>query len=144
MLGSSQTQNQPYYNYTLILPLDDKQEKSARIRTDLDFNVDGEFTWPLSDSVGFKSSLTLGDNGNACSVEFDHNDESSSTQFNINILNKSLTFSCMQALTPAVALGGLGTFSTSKQEFFSAVNAVYDDSGNTVAASYDFDTNNVS
>ena len=145
MLGSSQTQNQPYYNYTLILPMDEKQEKSLRIRSDLDFNVDAEASYPIKDGVLVKSSAQLSDNGNALVLAVDLNDDNSTTQVECNMSTQtSLGLNFMQALTPQLSLGGSNTYVLGKESMKSTVAGSYEDDGHLLAATYEIGTQNVS
>lgn len=145
MLGSSQTQNQPYYNYTLILPLDDKQETSARLRSDLDFNVDAEFNFPLTEGVPAKAALSLNDQGSALVVDADFANDNSTTQVSCSLgPQSSLALNFMQALTPSLSLGGSNTYSFKDNTVKSALTGVFDCEGHTAAALLEMDSMNVS
>jgi hypothetical protein len=145
MLGSSQTQNQPYYNYTLILPLDDRQETSARIRSDLDFNIDAELNFPLTEGVPVKAALSLNEQGTALVVDADFANDNSATQVTCNIgPQSSLALNFMQALTPSLSLGGMNSYTFKDNSIKSALAGVYDSDGHTAAATLELDSMNVS
>ena len=145
MLGSSQTQNQPYYNYTLILPLDDKQEKSMRFRSDLDFNIDAEISYPLMDKLLSKVSFQLSDNGNALVLNVDHSNDNSCTQVECNVSTATtLGFNFMQAITPSLTLGGSNTYLMGKQSLKTSLCGVYEENGHILGGLYELDSNNVS
>ena len=145
MLGSSQTQNQPYYNYSLMLPLDDKQEKSMRFRSDLDFNIDAELNYPLMDKLLSKVSFQLSDNGNALVLNLDHSNDNSCTQLECNVSTATTVgFNYMQALTPSLTLGGSNTYILGKQALKTAVCGVFESDGHVIGGMYELDSNNVS
>lgn len=146
MLGSSQTQNAPYYKYTLILPLDDKNEKSVRLSSDLDFNMDGEFNYPLQDKVSLKTEVHLQEQGNGAGAEVDFSDDNSTTQIGCKIggAANSLSINFMQALTPCFSLGGTNSYYFGKGVSKSSLAALYADEeqGNTFAGTFEFESKN--
>ena len=54
-IGSQATQN-PIYQYRLILPFD---EKVVNVATDMDFNIEGEVKFPLSDNAHAKTNFVV-------------------------------------------------------------------------------------
>src|SRR5687767_9926520 len=101
MYGSSQTQGQPYYNFTLILPLDEANETGVRIRTDCDFNLDGEVNYKIDRSKAMKTTFQLGDvQGNNIAVNLDWMlGDHSTMQFEGNLTGQpALTVNYMQAV----------------------------------------------
>lgn len=129
----SQAIPQPIYQYRIILH-DSSGSTMLNVGSDMDFNLDGEFKAPLLDNVGLKTNFTVTvkcielcssincwrwiqiseQAGKNCSIEVSMVDGCSSGSIYAGTgPSTTLGMQYMQAITPALTLGGTEQLTTS-------------------------------
>jgi hypothetical protein len=128
----------PIYQYRLILPFEDG--KLVNISTDVEFsNIDGEFKVPLDAQSSFKLNLSLPQEGYQVAGELELNDESSTTQVSLTNgpSDSNVSVSYMQSVTPFLALGGIGNYSTKSAAITRGFAGTYNDGENMLVTQWD-------
>lgn len=132
----------PMYQYRLVLPFEDG--KVVNISTDVEFsNIDAEFKLPIDASRSAKINLSLPQDGFQLSGEVELNDDSSTTQVIVTTTGPEHTASLshMQAITPALTLGGIGNYNSKSASISRGFAGVYNGGENTVTALWDNQVN---
>lgn len=134
-LGSQAT-GQPIYQYRLIFPVEDKA--LVNVSTDMDFNIEGEAKYTITDNISTKSNLVLSEQQNSVSVDLEVTDSSSATQFQYaHSAEPSLSLSYMQSITPFLTLGGMGQYLIKERNMSTALGGLFELEDHTVAAQWD-------
>ncbi len=113
----------PIYQFRMILPYD---EAVVNVATDMDFNVDGEVKYPVSNYLMAKTNfkvykfhllisvtslalpfvLQIGEQETSLSGDLELTDDSSASQLQYSSAENALTLSYMQSVHPFLTLGG--------------------------------------
>lgn len=114
----------------------------VNVATDADFNIQGEIKTPITKSMAGKTNFELRDDVQHVSIDVDYTDSHSASQFQYSRVtgqqsSQSLSLSYMQALSPALSLGGMGHYILSKGTVRLAFGGVYDKGENLIAAVWD-------
>ncbi len=119
--------------------------------TDCDINVEGEIKWPLFPKVGGKLNFTvssplldyfehnqLNDQQKSGSAEVHYSGDNWTGHFSLG-RSPGWIASCsyIQAITPALSLGGFARYDITKDSLAPAFAGVYDEGENMLAAKYD-------
>jgi mitochondrial import receptor subunit TOM40 len=131
----SQVTGQPIYQYRCILPYEDTV---GSVATDMDFNVEGDFKTPVHKNVMGKFNFSIGDQKKALTAELEHKDASSTTQLQFTREEEdAVSLSHMQAITPCLSLGGMGTLSPYTMALTTTFGGIYDLGDHVLAAQWD-------
>lgn len=135
-LGSQAT-GQPIYQYRIILPFDESTVLNCA--TDADFNIEGDYKMSLSKNITWKVAFANGDNKQSLTTELEHTDSNSATSFQYAKDEEDVvTFGRMQAITPQLCLGAMGSMPTNRSmELSTTYGGMYDDSKNVVVVNWD-------
>jgi hypothetical protein len=113
----------PMYQYRIILH-DTKGDTMMNIGSDVDFNIDGEFKAPLLDDVGLKLNFQNSEQaGKSLSGDISRTDWCSSASVS---MGETYGLQYMQALTPALTLGGSGEYNPKDGSFSTLLGGIFD------------------
>jgi len=131
----SQVTGQPIYQYRIIFADDDKL---VNIATDMDFNIEGELKWPLLENVATKVNFAIAEQAKNVNAEVHYNGDNwtGHVLFGKNPGNV-LGCSYVQALTPALSLGGFCQWDVAKGPVTTGFAGLYDDGDHVLAGKYD-------
>lgn len=110
--------------------------------TDMDFNLEGEVKATLIPNVSAKTSFSLGGEQKSLNIDVDVTDVSSAAQFQYSSGGgNTVGMSYMQSLTPSLALGGIGQYTSKMKVLQLGAGAIYDHGEHLLAAQYGIDSN---
>ncbi|KAJ1396818.1 eukaryotic porin-domain-containing protein [Ochromonadaceae sp. CCMP2298] len=132
----SQAMEKPFYQYRLILPIDN--DRTINVSTDLDMNVEGEVKATVAPNVTVKSNFANGDNAKSISLELELADATSATQIKYTkSTDDQFYLSYMQSIIPQLAIGGSGVYSTKSKDLSTSMGLIYDPAEYTFAVQWD-------
>jgi len=123
IMGSSQMQGQPYYNYRAFYGTEDS---TFQIGTDLDFATDGYARKQLTPNDAVAAKWGLRDDTNVAEFIYEGSDKCSSFQMNYLPFSGTFGLSFMQAVTPNLAMGGQMNVNWDKKASTKAFAALYE------------------
>jgi len=130
----SQAMGQPLYQYRLILA---EEDKMLNVATDMDFNVEGEARYPLplpfASRAGLKVNFTLAEQAKNMQAEASFSGDTYAATASVGrAQGTSIGCSFVQAITPALSLGGAMNVDLSKGMAVSNTYGVVYDKGEHV------------
>lgn len=97
----------PLYQYRIILPFDESGGM-VNVASDASLNVEGEVRYSVAPNVSSKVNFVVGEQQNLVTGDLEITDEHSNTLLQFaKGPESSASLSYMQALTPALSLGGM-------------------------------------
>ena len=137
MLGSSQMQGQPYYNYRGIYG---DEYNTIQVSTDLDFNGDGYLRAAFTDTTAGIIKWQAGEQGKHADFSMQGSDQVSSWNITMQPFKKEAELAFLQQVTPCIAYGMAWNLNWDKLDGTYQGALVYEDEDHMIAGCYEENT----